>query len=217
MTDHNFKTLSTIIICNSISNDFKTACLEWDYNGFVPGDGKLRYKCICTHDIIHNHVIINSFSNIELVVGSVCIKRFLANDTIKENAKIAINKHNRTCTNCKGVKLVKDKFCTNCSTCKCGFKKNLKRKKCKYCRNPFHISQLYQEKCKCGEETDGFSHCIGCNTIMSFGRRKGNTFSNVYERDKSYVKYIIGAEYNNDTYYYMLHRKQYEQQKVNIK
>jgi hypothetical protein len=207
---HNAKKLANSIIENSISNDYKIACLEWVYNGFMPGDGIYRDKCICSHDIIHNNVIINTNTNQELIVGSVCIKRFLDNDIIKERAKIALGKHNRTCPNCKGVKLVKDEFCSNCSTCKCGFKKNLKRKKCKYCRNPFHILELFSIKCKCGEIIDELYPCVKCDMIISFGTRKGKTFSNVYEKDKSYVKYIIGAEFNNETYYYMLHRKQYE-------
>jgi hypothetical protein len=114
--NHRFETLKTEIFKHSREkSDWDRATLEWREIGLnLPGVPKAG-RCLCTQEIEHKHVLKHRETGEEVVVGSVCIFRFMkANAKLIEEAKRAeYERVRRTCDRCAEW-TVHPEYCKKC-------------------------------------------------------------------------------------------------------
>jgi len=75
----NFEKFKTVLIDNSVCNTFHGALDEWDFVSMSTSDE----HCICGKKIINTNTMYNTINGNEIIVGSVCIKKFM-----KDNERI---------------------------------------------------------------------------------------------------------------------------------
>jgi hypothetical protein len=117
-------------------------------------------KCMCGQSIIKNFIIENSETNDSMIVGSVCIKKYIPNAQTKcKGCKIKFKfDGNNRCKKCRR------KISVKCNECNEIFKirryKTKKFIKCKKC------IEEEKNKCKkCNKKIDGdkYKYCYICN------------------------------------------------------
>ena len=189
-----FKTLKQrIILSSSTAKDwdenitkekesflFKQACLEWDIVTHIDGIGDINLKyegndeqCLCTHDIVKKHYIINKLSGLTAHIGSDCIFRFENEDLIK--------KHKESLKT----------FCNVCQKAYINIDVHYKSKK--------HITNMNRRKCKgCDhifpQNTESWKiYCVPCYKI--YGPK---TYINKYKTNN----YNKNSNYNSNKYNY---------------
>jgi hypothetical protein len=101
--NHRFQALKAEIFARSCKkSDWDKAILEWKEIGVnLPGVPKAG-KCLCTQEIENEHTLKHKETREEVVVGSVCIFRFMnANTKLIEEAKRAeYERVRRICNRC---------------------------------------------------------------------------------------------------------------------
>jgi len=98
---------------NSESKEYPDFLLEWkEFNRIDSGQYGLN-KCICNHPIREEVHIRNKFTNVKLIVGNVCIKKF-AKEIVTEKCiycgemvRKAKNQSQTFCKDCKKCKKMK--------------------------------------------------------------------------------------------------------------
>ena len=80
--NHYFETLQAQILQRSKSKDWKTAALEWEVvNIYEDPDG----TCVCGYNPITQHnVLCNCYTREQLVVGRICVRRFLPDKKVEK-------------------------------------------------------------------------------------------------------------------------------------
>lgn len=105
--DYNKSKFTKQICKSSESNEYDIAEHEWVF--FKQTTATTKYKCICGVNIEHKFHIRNVFNKNELIVGSVCIKKFLKNNqALIKNVEVSIYNNDkkdraflyRKCTTC---------------------------------------------------------------------------------------------------------------------
>lgn len=114
------------------------------------------YNCICGQEIVNNHYITNKKKTIIIVLGCICIKKFLPNGTSK------------TCEKC--MKTHKNRIVNRCNNCRyglcdiCNIEIDNKYHKCSNCDNSIYKNNIihYCSLCNSKHLNNFINRCDNC-------------------------------------------------------
>ncbi len=174
-------------------------------------------ECICEHDIEKNCFIVSKLdSNIMLVVGSECIKKFLRpEDRGKKCFNCNAPHRNRTdnlCNECRkpecarcGNRFEKKRGEIYCTTC---------RYRCRTCKQFCNADEAYCDEHKplcpeCGAKMSfNSARCDTCYyQTIRFGKYTGKTFAAVRLDDPSYCDWVLREKPKRGTDFYWYLKK----------
>jgi hypothetical protein len=124
---HYFKTLQAEILERSKSKEWEKAALEWDVTGmYEEADG----TCTCGYTpIVQHNVLCNRYTREKLVVGRVCVRRFLP-DTETEQLWQALDRiKNKPDTSVPAVLIDAAEQRSWCDETECAFLRSIRRKR----------------------------------------------------------------------------------------
>ena len=90
---HYFEMFKKVLLEHSTSDSFNEAIKEWTITDLYSDRG--MENCICGHDIVQNVVIEHDESGEELIIGNICMKKFLANDPMHKKVIAALRKSSK--------------------------------------------------------------------------------------------------------------------------
>jgi hypothetical protein len=136
---HNFEKFKSVLCENSISDDYNNCVNEWKLSHI----SRKEDNCICCVNITRRYHIKNIHNNKKLIVGCICVKKFMnSNDQLitDVNKQTKIFEKNQYNTKCK----ISRKLFRKCDTC---------LKKYKINRISDHDNILECKKCNIGIHT----------------------------------------------------------------